>query len=50
MHFIWDWLGHSSDVLTLITYAEHIPDEEAENPLPEPFAALPNTNVINLCG
>ena len=38
------WLGHS-------TYADYIPDEEAENPLPEPVApATPATNVVNLFG
>ena len=34
------WLGHSSYVLTLTTYADYIPDEEAANPLPEPVAAV----------
>jgi hypothetical protein len=42
------WLGHSSHVLTLTTYADYIPEVEAENPLPEPVAAVPNTNVIKL--
>ena len=38
VHFIQvaKWLGHSSYVLTLTTYADYIPEEEAENPLPEP--------------
>lgn len=30
----------------LTTYADYIPDVEAENPLPEPVAASPNTNVV----
>ena len=36
VHFIQvaKWLGHSSYVLTLTTYADYIADEEAENPLP----------------
>jgi integrase len=45
-----EWLGHSSYVLTLTTYADYIPDVEAENPLPEPAAAAPDTNVVNLFG
>ena len=44
------WLGHSSYVLTLTTYADYIPDEEAANPLPEPVAAVPDTNLVNLFG
>ena len=31
------WLGHSSYVLTLTTYADYIPEVEIENPMPEPF-------------
>jgi integrase len=52
VHFIQvaKWLGHSSYVLTLTTYADYIPDVEAENPLPEPIAAVPDTNVVNLFG
>jgi integrase len=42
------WLGHSSYVLTLTTYADYIPDVETENPLPEPVAAVPKANVVNL--
>jgi hypothetical protein len=43
------WLGHSSYVLTLTTYADYIPDVEAENPLPEPVApTAPATNVFAL--
>ena len=43
------WLGHSSYVLTLTTYGDYIPDEEATNPLPEPVApAAPATNVRKL--
>ncbi|SRX95102.1 Phage integrase [Moorella thermoacetica ATCC] [Mycobacterium shimoidei] len=44
------WLGHSSYVLTLTTYADYIPDVEVENPLPEPVApAAPvNGNVVPL--
>ena len=44
------WLGHSIYVLTLTTYADYIPEQEAENPLPEPVAAVPGTNVVNLFG
>jgi hypothetical protein len=40
------WLGHSIYVLTMTTYADHIPEQEAENPRPEPVAAVPNTNVV----
>ena len=52
VHFIQvaKWLGHSSYVLTLTTYADYIPEQETENPLPEPVAAVPNTNVVNLFG
>jgi hypothetical protein len=38
----------SSYVLTLTTYADYIPDVETENPLPEPVAAVAETNVITL--
>ena len=50
VHFIQvaKWLGHSSYVLTLTTYADYIPEQEAENPLPEPIAAVPKTNVLQL--
>jgi integrase len=50
VHFIQvaKWLGHSSYVLTLTTYADYIPEVEAENPLPEPVAAVPDTNVVKL--
>jgi hypothetical protein len=44
------WLGHSSYVLTLTTYADYIPEQEVENPLPEPVAAPPKANVVNLFG
>ena len=39
--FVWlpdrraKWLGHSSYVLTLTTYADYIPEAETENPLPD---------------
>ena len=48
VHFIQvaKWLGHSSYVLTLTTYADYIPDEEVANPLPEPVTAVPKTNVV----
>jgi DNA invertase Pin-like site-specific DNA recombinase len=39
-----------SYVLTLTTYADYIPEQEAENPLPEPVAAVSDTNVVNLFG
>jgi integrase len=42
------WLGHSSYVLTMTTCADYIPEQEAENPLPEPVVAVPDTNVVNL--
>ena len=50
MHFnqVAKWLGHSSYVLTLTTYADYIPDVETENPLPEPVAAARSTNVVPL--
>ena len=52
VHFIQvaKWLGHSSYVLTLTTYADYIADEEAENPLPEPVApaSVDTGNVVNL--
>ncbi len=52
VHFIQvaKWLGHSSYVLTLTTYADYIPEQETENPLPEPVAAVTSTNVVNLFG
>jgi len=51
VHFVQvaKWLGHSSYVLTSTTSADYIPDVEAENPLPEPVAAVPKTNVVPLC-
>jgi integrase len=50
VHFIQvaKWLGHSSYVLTLTTYADYIHEAEVENPLPEPVAAVLNTNVVPL--
>ena len=50
VHFIQvaKWLGHSSYVLTLTTYADYIPEQETENPLPEPVAAVAETNVVQL--
>jgi hypothetical protein len=52
VHFIQvaKWLGHSSYVLTLTTYADYMPEEEVANPLPEPIAAVPDTNVVSLFG
>jgi len=45
------WLGHSSYVLTLTTYADLIPGVGTENPLPEPVAAVPTTtNVVKMFG
>lgn len=44
------WLGHSSYVLTLTTYAEYIPAQETQNPLPEPVAPVAEANVVNLFG
>ena len=43
-------VGHSSYVLTLTTYGDYIPEQETENPLPEPLAAAPETNVVSLFG
>ena len=40
----------SSYVLTLTTYADYIPEQEVENPLPEPVAARPKADVVNLFG
>jgi hypothetical protein len=39
-------------VLPLTTYADYIPEVEAENPLPEPVAAaaVAATNVVKLFG
>jgi integrase len=50
VHFIQvaKWLGHSSYVLTLTTYADYIPEVETENPLPEPVLPVVNTNVVPL--
>jgi integrase len=51
VRFMWvsKWLGHSSYVLTLTTYADYIPEQETENALPEPVAAASDTgNVLNL--
>jgi integrase len=52
VHFIQvaKWLGHSSYVLTLTTYADYIPEQEVENPLPKPVAVVTDTNVVNLFG
>jgi integrase len=52
VHFIQvaKWLGHSSYVLTLTTYADYIPEQEVENPLPEPVAVVPDANVVSLFG
>jgi hypothetical protein len=36
--------------LTLTTYADYIPEQEAENPVPEPVAAVPDTSVVSLFG
>ena len=36
------WLGHSSYLLALTTYADYIPDVETENPLPEPCCRRAN--------
>ena len=33
-------------MLTLTTYADYIPEQDAENPLPEPVAAVAETNVV----
>ena len=51
VHFIQvaKWLGHSSYVLTLTTYGDYIPEQEAANPLPEPVVrTAPATNVVPL--
>jgi hypothetical protein len=37
-------------VLTLTTYADYIPDEEAANPLPEPVLTAAKANVVPLHG
>jgi integrase len=52
VHFIQvaKWLGHSSYVLTLTTYADYIPEVETENPLPEPVVAAPRADVVSLFG
>ena len=43
------WLGHSSYVLTMTTYADYIPEQEAENPLPEPVAPVANVRKLPAC-
>ena len=43
-------LGRGSYVLTLTTYADYVPEQETENPLPEPVAGMPDTNVVKLFG
>ena len=52
MHFmqVSKWLGHSSYVLTLTTYADYIPEQKTDNPLPEPVApaSVDTGNVVNL--
>jgi integrase len=52
VHFIQvaKWLGNSSYVLTLTTYADYLPEQEVENPRPEPVAAVPDTSVVSLFG
>ena len=42
------WLGHASYVVTMTAYAEWLPDEDAGNTLPEPVAAVAETNVVKL--
>lgn len=50
------WLGHSSYVLTLTTYADYIPEQDGggANTLPKPPApakpAETPSNVVNLFG
>jgi integrase len=44
------WLSYSSYVLTLTTYADYIPEQEAENPLPKPVVAVRDTKVVKLFG
>jgi integrase len=43
-------LGHANYVVTMTAYAEWLPSEDAGNPLPEPVAAPPRPNVVNLFG
>lgn len=52
VHFIQvaKWLGHSSYVLTLTTYADYIPEVDTDNPLPEPVVPVVNTKAVNLFG
>jgi integrase len=42
------WMGHASYVITMTVYADWIPEVETENPLPEPVAAVPKANVVQL--
>lgn len=44
------WLGHASPQVTMAIYADWIPDEAIPNTLPEPMAAAPKPNVVNLFG
>jgi hypothetical protein len=37
-------------VLTLTTYADYIPEQQAENPQPEPIAPVGETNVVDPFG
>ena len=48
VHFIQvaKWLGRSSYVLTLTPYADYTPEQEIENRLPEPVAAVEKANVV----
>ena len=51
VHFI--QVANGSDTvatLTLTTCADYIPEQEAENPLPEPVVTALDTNVVNLFG
>jgi len=42
-------LGRSSYVLTLTTYADYIPEDEAVNPLPEPVAPVADVRKLPAC-
>lgn len=42
------WLGHASYVITMTVYADYVAEVETENPLPEPLAAVPKPNVVNI--
>jgi hypothetical protein len=39
-----------AELMIPATYADYIPGQQAENPLPEPVAPVGETNVVDLFG